>query len=137
MPVVGGDPILDVALDRDLTRMRGLLRDRLRRTRLRPDRVEELTLAVSEVSTNALRHARSRSRLLVWDTDGRVVCEVSDDGGGVPDPLAGYVPPGPGAASGMGLWVVRQLCDEVAIESTTHGTRVRFAISRGSKPYPA
>jgi hypothetical protein len=41
------------------------------------------------------------------------VCEVSDHGGGLDDPLAGYVPPREGALDGAGLWVARQFASRL------------------------
>jgi anti-sigma regulatory factor (Ser/Thr protein kinase) len=58
------------------------------------------------------------------------VCEVTDQGGGVQDPLAGFVPPKPSASAGMGLWIARQLSDSFAIGADDEGTTVRIAVDR-------
>ena len=62
-------------------------------------------------------------------TDG-IVCEITDQGGGVQDPLAGLVPPKPAASAGMGLWIARQLSDSFAIGTDDEGTTVRIAVDR-------
>jgi anti-sigma regulatory factor (Ser/Thr protein kinase) len=73
-----------------------------------PDQAEAMILAASEVVVNAGRHGDGVRTLRVGGGDGTFVCEVSDAGGGLEDPLAGYIPPG-AAAGGGGLWVARQL----------------------------
>jgi hypothetical protein len=44
--------------------------------------------------------------------------------------LAGYLPPPPGAVGGMGLWLVHQVCDALAIQASGGLTRARFALRR-------
>ena len=46
---------------------------------------------------------------------------MRDAGSGLPDPLAGYLPPDRRRFSGRGLWLAHQLCDSVEIVS--HGAR--------------
>jgi hypothetical protein len=53
--------------------------------------------------------------------DGHFVCELSDRGEGLDDPLAGFVPPRPGAADGAGLWVARQLASRLELLTTQGG----------------
>jgi anti-sigma regulatory factor (Ser/Thr protein kinase) len=68
-----------------------------------------MILAASEVVVNAGRHGGGVRTLRVGGGDGTFVCEVSDAGGGLEDPLAGYMPPGAPSGHGGGLWVARQL----------------------------
>lgn len=94
------------------------------------DRVQEFLIAISEVVANALKHGGDPARLALWVTGDGVVCEVHDDGPGVADPLAGYLPPrSENPSRGTGLWIARQLCDTLAIGSGPAGTTVRLAIS--------
>jgi hypothetical protein len=44
----------------------------------------------------------------------------------MPDPLAGYVPPDPGDEHGAGLWVARQLTQQLEIVATPEGAAVRL-----------
>jgi anti-sigma regulatory factor (Ser/Thr protein kinase) len=90
-------------------------------------RLGDLQLAVHEVLTNAVVHGRGRGCVRVWSEDGAVVCEVADDGPGLPDPLAGHLPP-PEQPRGFGLWIARQLCDLVEVRSSEAGTRVRLSL---------
>jgi len=50
-------------------------------------------MAANEVLTNALRYGRGAVALWGWPDDGRFLCQIQDDGRGIADPLAGYVPP--------------------------------------------
>jgi anti-sigma regulatory factor (Ser/Thr protein kinase) len=58
--------------------------------------------------------------------DGHFVCEISDDGPGLDDPLAGYVPPRPDQEDGAGLWVARQLSSRLELMSSADGLTVRL-----------
>ena len=96
-------------------------------------RAEEFLLAVGEVVANALRHGHGCAQLALWHANDGVICEVHDDGPGVDDPFAGYLPPGSDqAARGMGLWIARQVSDTLAIRSGPDGTTVRLGIGRGA-----
>ena len=55
-------------------------------------RLEDVRLAASELVTNALREA-GRAQVASWTQQDTLVLEVSDTGGGLPDPLRGYVDP--------------------------------------------
>jgi anti-sigma regulatory factor (Ser/Thr protein kinase) len=94
------------------------------------DRLDDLLLAVNEVATNGVRHGGPERSLAVWATPEAVICEVADNGVLGPSPLAGYLPPVRGVPGGMGLWLVRQVCDAVHIAVSGGGTRVRFAVAR-------
>jgi anti-sigma regulatory factor (Ser/Thr protein kinase) len=54
------------------------------------------------------------------------VCEVSDDGPGIDDPLAGFLPPRAGQEGGAGLWVARQLTRQLELVPSPHGFSVRL-----------
>jgi anti-sigma regulatory factor (Ser/Thr protein kinase) len=127
---VTGPPTLDMPIDETLSEMRAAVRAAGRGAGLPWGRVEELVLAVSELAGNTVRHAGGGGRLALWITAEGVVCEVTDQGGGVRDPLAGLVPPAPSASAGMGLWIVRQLTDSFAIGAGDEGTTVRIAVDR-------
>ena len=61
-----------------------------------------LLLAAAEVLANAERHGGGTPSVRVGRVGDRFVCEVSDDGPGIDDPLAGFLPPRPGHADGAG-----------------------------------
>jgi anti-sigma regulatory factor (Ser/Thr protein kinase) len=92
------------------------------------DRREDLHLAISEMAANAFRHGGRPVGARLWASPDRLVCTISDGGGGV-DPLRGYWPAhgqdlGRG---GMGLWLARKLCDHVDLINGERGTTVRLA----------
>jgi anti-sigma regulatory factor (Ser/Thr protein kinase) len=128
---VAGPPRLQLRIDGDPRGWRHSLAGAVEAEALPRGRAEEFLIAVGEVVANALGHGHSLAELTLWSTNDGVVCAVHDDGPGVDDPFAGYLPPGnDDAAQGMGLWVARQLSDSLAIQSGAGGTTVRLGIGR-------
>lgn len=76
--------------------------------------------------------------MTLWLTPAHIVCDVTDRGPGISDPLAGYTSPDPLRLPehGAGLCVTRRLCDEVTTALGRTGFTVRLAVSR-SEPNPA
>jgi anti-sigma regulatory factor (Ser/Thr protein kinase) len=105
---------------------RELVRSAAAEAELPPERVAEAVLAAHEVAMNALTHGRGRGAVRIWRADSELVCEVEDHGPGLPDPLAGSQPPDTDQDRGRGLWITRQLCDRVEIETAPGGTCVRL-----------
>jgi serine/threonine-protein kinase RsbW len=90
-------------------------------------RLEDFALAVNELVTNAVRHAGGQGRLRLWRVNGRLCCEVTDDGPGIPaDRIEPPTPPPVSATDGRGLWLVSRLCDDVTIITGPAGTTVRI-----------
>ena len=127
---VNGPPSLELSIDEELGEVRRSVRAFGIEAALPRARVEELVLAVSELAGNTIRHAGGGGKLALWIMPEGVVCEVTDHGGGMHDPLAGLVPPKPTASAGMGLWIARQLADSFAIGADDEGTTVRIAVDR-------
>ena len=88
-------------------------------------RAIDLTLAVSEVAANTVKHARSPGSLNIWYDTKEIVCQVHDEGV-ITDPLAGRREPSLDALGGHGLWIVNQVCDRVEIHSDETGTTIRL-----------
>lgn len=107
-----------------------------------PERVEDLRVAVSEATTNAIRsHERVDSaaqiQLTCNVTEDQIEVTVRDRGSGFdPDNLP--ILPDPGSPerllheSGMGLRLMRMLADETEIRPSSSGTCVRL-VFYGSK----
>ena len=85
--------------------------------------------AVDEVATNAIKHGGGSGVLQIWTGPQTVLCEVSDTGGGLPDPLAGQLPHPPGQLRGCGLWLARQFSDLLEVHSDPAGTTVRLHLT--------
>ncbi|MEV0390880.1 ATP-binding protein [Nonomuraea sp. NPDC050643] len=90
--------------------------------------LEDFVLAVNEIITNAVVHGGGHGRLLLWSHGGRLWCEVTDEGPGLP---AGWIsdlrPPAGSEFRGRGLWLTRMLCEHITIVSGPKGTSVTFA----------
>lgn len=93
--------------------------DAYRHSAVSPQTIEQLRVAVSEVTANGLLHGRAPVRVSLWTEVGSLTCLVEDSGPGHPDPMAGYRHPD--GASSMGLWVARQMVDDLEIGSSPSG----------------
>lgn len=105
------------------------LRPHLGRTQL-----QDVQLLVSELVTNAVRHARLSSRdairLLVELSERALHVEVHDAGPGF-EPRSLPLPD-PGRPSGWGLFLVEELADRWGVDLDT-GTRVWFELDRPAR----
>ncbi|MDR7326941.1 MULTISPECIES: anti-sigma factor RsbA family regulatory protein [Catenuloplanes] len=128
-PPVTGPPAADLVL-RDVSEL-GAIRRTVRAVASGwpDDPLDDLLLVATEIAINGLRHGSGQRHLRLWRADDTIVCEVSDDGPGPPDPLVGYGPPPDDSLGGRGLWLVRQLCDAMAISTTAGRTHVRVAMT--------
>ncbi len=90
--------------------------------------VEQFVHAVDEVATNAIEHGGESGVLQIWIDRHTMLCEVSDTGAGLRDPLVGHLPPGV-AGRRHGLWLARQFSDLVELHSDAAGTTVRLHLA--------
>jgi anti-sigma regulatory factor (Ser/Thr protein kinase) len=99
---------------------------------LTPRRLEDAQLLVSELVTNAIRHAglhdQDQIKLIVVAGDRTLRIEVCDPGHGfeVTEPN-----PDPTRPSGWGLYLVRELSDRWGVDRSAQ-TRVWFELDRGA-----
>jgi anti-sigma regulatory factor (Ser/Thr protein kinase) len=93
------------------------------------DEIDQLLIIGGELATNAVRHGGGRGRLRLWRVGRHLYCQVTDEGGGMTDPEAGQIAAAPTALGGRGLWIIRQLADNVVIDTDRHGTTVTTAIT--------
>ncbi|MEV1168525.1 ATP-binding protein [Nonomuraea sp. NPDC049784] len=94
-------------------------------------RWDDFVLAAHEGAVNAVGHGGGTGWIRMWRVDGLLCCEISDDGPGLPDAgsdLERPARPGLDGTGGRGLWLIRQLADEVAVSSGADGTRLRIAV---------
>ena len=98
---------------------------------LSPRRVSDLVVATSELAANSILYGGGRGLATIWDAGDAVLVEVAD-AGTIDDPDVGQVRPDPTAANGRGLYIANQLCDEVAIDSSQTGTRIRLRMATAS-----
>jgi anti-sigma regulatory factor (Ser/Thr protein kinase) len=128
-PLESTPPLLQVDDVSDFIALRHTVAERLAGLGGDRDRVEDLHLAIDEMSSNAVRHGSPPVQLRLWASADRVVCTISDRGRGMDDPFAGYGPAHGADLSrgGMGLWLARQLCDNVDVIDSGAGLTVRLA----------
>ncbi|MEV0619940.1 ATP-binding protein [Nonomuraea sp. NPDC050404] len=90
--------------------------------------LEDFVLAVNEITTNAVLHGGGHGRLRLWSHGGRLWCEVTDEGPGLPTGwMGGIRAPAGHDFRGRGLWLTSMLCDHIMVVSGPAGTTVTFA----------
>lgn len=115
--------------DADLRVMRQRVTAQARTAGLGDYQTQSVALATTEVVANALRHAATAATIKTWTQGSWFICEVSDTGSGMADPLDAYRPPAP-AGGRCGLWLARTFSDELRIISSPTGTVVRMSFLR-------
>ena len=93
------------------------------------ERSDDFVLAVNEVLSNSLHHAREDGTLRLWEDPDGLVCEVRD-GGHIAQPLIGREEPEIGQIGGHGIWLVNLVCDLVQVRSSARGSTVRMQMQR-------
>jgi serine/threonine-protein kinase RsbW len=115
---------------RSAAAIRSFLADRLNQLRVDNQAAFEMLVASGEAVANACLHGRRRDRkgVLEVSCDRRspaLVVTVSDNGPGFdPDSMDVAAPPHPLESGRRGFFLMRELTDEVAIESNRRGTKV-------------
>jgi anti-sigma regulatory factor (Ser/Thr protein kinase) len=89
---------------------------------------EQMLVAAGEVLANAHRYGGGTRTLRIGRVGARFVCEISDHGPGLDDPIAGYMPPGSLHARGAGLWVARLMTHRLEMITTDRGLTTRLWI---------
>jgi len=130
-PLEATEPLLRVDDVREFSGLRRAVAAVLAELGGEPDRLEDLHLAIDEMSSNGVRHGGPPVTLRLWAGPDRVVCRISDGGSGMDSPFAGYGPAHGEDLSrgGMGLWLARQLCDHVDVIDGGPGLTVRLTTS--------
>jgi anti-sigma regulatory factor (Ser/Thr protein kinase) len=118
------EPVSRAPVTKDLAALREFVAERT--GGLDDDRRFDLLLAVNEAAVNTLVHGDGHGELSVWRDHGELVCELSDGGESIADPLAGRRRPDPRTSSGRGLWMINQVCDLVELRPGPGGTTVRL-----------
>ncbi|GHH66906.1 hypothetical protein GCM10017673_13200 [Streptosporangium violaceochromogenes] len=114
----------------DLSGLRRRTRAFVRAASLDVFREMNFVLAVSEAANNVLDHAGTDGLVTLRSDPGRLVAEIRDGAGLLTDTEAGLVPPPVGSRRGYGLWLMRQMCDEVEILHDPTGSTVRLTMLR-------
>jgi anti-sigma regulatory factor (Ser/Thr protein kinase) len=96
-------------------------------------------LAVHEAAANAVNHAGGTGQILLWLHTGDLYAEISDSGAGIPERhRSATATPGRGVEDGRGLWLIRQLCAGLDIDTGDTGTRLllRYGCDGSAVPGP-
>lgn len=109
----------------DLRRVRAFVTERALTLGLSEARIEVLTLAVSELTTNTLQHTSGGGHIRVWAEGGSLFCDVVDKGADRP---FGRTMPSAEAVRGRGLAIVERVCDAVHTATVPGGTLVRIRL---------
>jgi anti-sigma regulatory factor (Ser/Thr protein kinase) len=119
----------------DLRRVRRETARWSRQAAMPPERAADFMIAVNEVATNAVRYGSPDAWLSLRITQGHVAeAEIRDSGRWPADRGAG---PAGTEHGGMGLPLVRKVCDAVEIRTGRDGTAVILRIdlqAHGTQP---
>ncbi|KMS80847.1 regulator [Streptomyces leeuwenhoekii] len=112
--------------ERDLARTRDEAERWAAAAGLPPSRRPDWLLAVSEATSNSVRHGGGRGTLRMWRTGRELIAEIGDRGR-LSDPLTGRRRPDPCATTGgRGVWIMHELCDLVEIRAAAEGLVLRL-----------
>ncbi len=125
LPSPDPDDAMSYTYTADLAAIRAVVHRYAIRAGLTEARAIDLTLAVSEVAANTVKHAKSPGSLKIWYDAEEIICQIHDEGI-IADPLAGRRQPSLDARGGHGLWIVNQVCDQVEMHSDETGTTIRL-----------
>ncbi|TDC04857.1 ATP-binding protein [Nonomuraea longispora] len=104
------------------------------RSGLSGSRLEDFVLAVHESVVNAVEHAGGHGHLRLWTVDGVIHAETTDSGTGIPEEyLDRHHLPSDFAASGRGIFLIRELCDAAEFRTGPRGTTVRLTMRLGPR----
>jgi serine/threonine-protein kinase RsbW len=115
-----------------ISEVRRRVADVARRAGLGQDRLDRFIVAVNEIAINAVQHGGGTAEVTIAADGSRVTVTVTDDGGGIDRDVSVTLPP-PDRLNGRGLWLAHQLCDDVSIDSSAAGTRVRLIADAGTR----
>ncbi|MCA2222952.1 ATP-binding protein [Nonomuraea aurantiaca] len=92
-------------------------------------RLQDLVFVANEAATNVLQHGGAGGALIAWSDDVGVSLEVVDAVGALSEADLS-LEPDLAAGHGVGLWLIRRLCDEVSIEGVAGSARLRLRLRR-------
>ncbi len=118
----------EVRTAEDVQRARLRARAFARQHRCDDERAARFELAVHEICANAVVHGGG-GYCGMWRDAGELVCEVVDAGPGISGPPPTSAPPQVSSAGGSGLWLIRQMCEQLEIDSRPGWTRVRLHVA--------
>jgi anti-sigma regulatory factor (Ser/Thr protein kinase) len=135
VPVEGSGPAsAEWPITDDLSALRAWIRGYATAGGLDGVRLQDLVLAVNEAAANVLDHAGGDGYVRAWRDDRFVTVEIRDFAGRLVPAHADAGDPGLSRLRGRGLWLMRQLCDEVRITRHPGGSSVVLRQALGDLP---
>ncbi|MEZ0073783.1 ATP-binding protein [Planotetraspora sp. GP83] len=120
--------LLSLEFDRSsITRVRHLVTESAQDAGLKGAALEDFVLAVHEAVTNAVRYASPPRGIAMWTEPGRLVCEITDTGPGIPTQVLEREEPATRFDfGGRGLWLMERLAGAV-VRTSPEGTTVNLS----------
>jgi serine/threonine-protein kinase RsbW len=87
--------------------------------------VDNLVLAVGEITTNAVLHGGGYGSITIEQYLGAVLLEISHSGPGLP-PATDHRRSTVDVLGGRGLWIAQQMCAQPSVRSRPSGVTVRM-----------
>lgn len=122
------EPELRCPISTDLDGIRRLVREHAGRGGLSGEPLDNFVLAVNEAVTNVLDHGGGTGTVVGLDEPGGVTVEVADDAGLLSAAHLAAAEHGRAhtAGFGFGLWLIQHLCDQVELDQSPQGSRLRL-----------
>ena len=137
--MTAGPPALDQAFDSGtLCALRSAVQAHAFAAGMPEYRANDVMIAIHELAANVIQHGAGRGRLRMWQVPGALRFQVDDgapsrdgDGRGAANAADDWP-----YVKGHGLWLVREVADQMSLHSGPGGTRatVAFALSALSLP---
>jgi anti-sigma regulatory factor (Ser/Thr protein kinase) len=115
-----------IRTDEGARALRRRLQSEMAASEMPDERAQKMLAATGEILANAYGHGGGVRGVRAGRVGEHFVCEISDHGPGLDDPLAGYLPPRPEHGGGAGLWVARQATRRFEMISTERGLTTRL-----------
>lgn len=122
-----GELEFQAPINGDLASLRALVRRVAMKAGLSDERTDLVVLAVNEAVTNVLDHAGGDGTLSVHSDEHGLTISVTDNAGTLQAEDL-HNPPRPNPTRGMGLWVIRRVCDRVTLDHPDGRSRLRLFI---------
>ncbi|QYC38190.1 Serine-protein kinase RsbW [Nonomuraea coxensis DSM 45129] len=116
---------MTLPIDADLAGIRQAVRRFAEEAGLAGERLQNLVLAVNEAVTNVLDHGAGTGSVHLSRAGQGVRVQIVDPAGRLRPADLDRSPPWP-PTHGMGLWVIRQVCDEVRLDHPEGHSRLEL-----------
>ncbi len=85
------------------------------------EEIERLMIVAGELATNSILHGGGSGRMRLWHDGTTLYLQITDHGPGIADHEVGTVRPTPTSTGGRGLWICRNLTQQLTIETGPRG----------------